>query len=103
MSLTARSWRRPCLTDSTRESCRFLFEFLFLLRKWGLMIAGLAFVDSFWTLLVAVANYCVLWAAAIRVKPFATQSGQFHFRTAQGLTLLMMVGRCPPACHIGLR
>lgn len=80
---------------------RALFEALLVLRKWGLLAAGVGFVDPLWSLVVAILCFCALWMGVVRVKPFATKGGQLHFRIAQTLLLILMVSSLVivfPAC-----
>ena len=70
---------------------RFLTELLLLLRKWAIMIAGIALKSMYWVLLVCVLLHVVIWIVIVRWKPFSMYGSQFHARATQVLLLLFTV------------
>lgn len=60
-------------------------------RKLAVIVAGIAFQDSFWALIASLFSFVVVWRLLVRWKPYATQGNQFDTRLVQGIILLLMV------------
>lgn len=70
---------------------RFSLEALLLLRKWAVIVAGIAFQDAFWAVVACLSSYIPMWRLLIRWKPYATQGSQFDARLVQAVILLLLV------------
>ena len=61
------------------------------LRKWGFVLIAVYVRDAFQSQLLALTMTAAVFVLLIRWKPFASESGQFEARVANGLVIVLEV------------